>query len=167
MACNIILTDSNAIRTTQFNTTTSYNIEDINFYISAAKAKHNQVFLVIKTNKNLYEIIELIRSKDNKVNSSNVLYKIPLNTTLRITNEQIEMNFMLIDIQTGEYTYSPCIKMHIITNSFKMAQQVYMAQQVNRQIQDLYLKIVGMYNNITELYNNRKEKEDNENSLHH
>ena len=57
MACNFILGDSGTIRTTQFNASTQYNIEDINFYIPLRKADDNQVFLVLKNERNLYERI--------------------------------------------------------------------------------------------------------------
>ena len=40
-----------------------YNIDDINFYIPKCKADIEQVFLVLKNHKNLYEIVELVRSK--------------------------------------------------------------------------------------------------------
>ena len=63
MACNIIMGESGTLRTTQFSATTQYNIDDINFYIPKCKADIEQVFLVLKNHKNLYEIVELVRSK--------------------------------------------------------------------------------------------------------
>lgn len=156
MACNIILNDTNTLRATQFNAATKYNIEDINFYVPVRKANENQVFLVLKNNKNLYEIIELMPKKDG-ASSTNIVYKVPLKQALRINNEPVALKFLLININTGEYTYSSSMNINIETDNFRIAQQVYVAQQVNFQTQDLYKKMVGLAAQIEELYNDRKE----------
>ena len=151
-----ILTDSGSIRTTQFNASTQYNIEDINFYIPVRKANENQVFLVLKNNKNLYEIVELMPKKDG-ASSTSILYKMPLKQALRINNESVVLKFLLININTGEYTYSSSMNINIETDNFRIAQQVYVAQQVNFQTQDLYKKMVRLAAQIEELYNDREE----------
>ena len=63
MACNLIMNDAGTIRTTQFNSNSTYDVGDINFYLPASKAANHQVFLMMKNKKNLYEIVELVRSK--------------------------------------------------------------------------------------------------------
>ena len=161
MACNIILTDNNAIRATQFSATTKYNIEEINFYIPVKKARDNQVFIIMKNSKNLYEIVELIHLKEGST-STNMLYKVPLKQALRINNESVNFNLMLININTGEYTYSSSFKINMQTDTFRMAQQVFTAQQVNRQVQEYYVKTLELVNRMEELYNNNKEERDKE-----
>lgn len=161
MACNIILTDNNAIRATQFSATAKYNIEEINFYIPVKKAKDNQVFIIMKNSKNLYEIVELIHLKEGST-STNMLYKVPLKQALRINNESVNFNLMLINIDTGEYTYSSSFTINMQTDTFRMAQQVFTAQQVNRQVQEYYVKTLELANRMEELYNNNKEERDKE-----
>ena len=161
MACNIILTDNNAIRATQFSATTKYNIEEINFYIPVKKARDNQVFIIMKNSKNLYEIVELIHLKEGST-STNMLYKVPVKQALRINNESVNFNLMLININTGEYTYSSSFKINMQTDTFRMAQQVFTAQQVNRQVQEYYVKTLELVNRMEELYNNNKEERDKE-----
>lgn len=161
MACNIILTDNNAIRATQFSATAKYNIEEINFYIPVKKARDNQVFIIMKNSKNLYEIVELIHLKEGST-STNMLYKVPLKQALRINNESVNFNLMLINIDTGEYTYSSSFTINMQTDTFRMAQQVFTAQQVNRQVQEYYVKTLELANRIEELYNNNKEERDKE-----
>lgn len=161
MACNIILTDNNAIRATQFSATAKYNIEEINFYIPVKKARDNQVFIIMKNSKNLYEIVELISLKEGST-STNMLYKVPLKQALRINNESVSFNLMLINIDTGEYTYSSSFKINICTDTFRMAQQVFTAQQVNRQVQDYYVKTLNLFNKMEELYKNNEEERDKE-----
>lgn len=161
MACNIILTDNNAIRATQFSATAKYNIEEINFYIPVKKARDNQVFIIMKNSKNLYEIVELIHLKEGST-STNMLYKVPLKQALRINNESVNFNLMLINIDTGEYTYSSSFTINMQTDTFRMAQQVFTAQQVNRQVQEYYVKTLELANRMEELYNNNKEERDKE-----
>ena len=44
------------------------------------------------------------------------------------------------------------------TDTFRMAQQVFTAQQVNRQVQEYYVKTLDLANRMEELYNNNKEE---------
>lgn len=158
MACNFILGDSGTIRTTQFNASTQYNIEDINFYIPTGKAERNQIFLVLKNERNLYEIVELTRSKGAQ-SGTNVLYKLPLNQALRVNNEQVVLSLMLIDLTSGEFVYSSTLKVKISTENYQLARQVYISQQVGQKVQDLYIKIVGLTEENKELYKKFKEGE--------
>lgn len=158
MACNIILNNMNSIRTTNFSPKSDYNIEDINFYIPTIKSNGYQIFLVLKNNKNLYEIIELIKMKEGS-SANNILYKVPLKQFLRVNNEPVTLSLMLINNYTGEYIYSSSLVVNILTDNFRLAQQVFVAQQVNRQVQDLYLKTVNLVNKIENLYNQKKGEE--------
>lgn len=158
MACNFILGDSGTIRTTQFNASTQYNIEDINFYIPLRKADDNQVFLVLKNERNLYEIVELTRSKGAS-SGTNILYRLPLNQALRVNNEQVSLNLMLIDRKTGEFLNSSCVKVKISTDNFQLARQVFVAQSINQKIQDLYVKIIGLTEENRQLYEKMREGE--------
>ena len=41
MACNLIMNDTGTIRTTQFNSNSTYDVGDINFYLPASKAANH------------------------------------------------------------------------------------------------------------------------------
>lgn len=157
MACNLIMNDSGIIRTTQFNSNSTYDVGDINFYLPASKAANHQVFLMMKNKKNLYEIVELVRSKSATQSGSNVLYKLPLNQTLRINNDQATLRLMLINIETDEYIYSSELKVNISTEHYALARQVYIAQQVGQKVQDLYMRVLALTEENKELYKKIQE----------
>ena len=159
MACNIIMGESGTLRTTQFSATTQYNIDDMNFYIPKIKAEASQVFLILKNDRNLYEIVELVRSRSAQ--GTNLLYKLPLKQALRVNNEQVVLSLMLIDTQTGEYSYSTQLKAKISTDNYLLARQVYIAQQVGQKVQDLYVKVLGLTEENREIYKKIQEGEDN------
>ena len=164
MACNIILNETNILRVTQFHSGTKYNIEDINFYIPANKSREHQVFLVLKNNKNLYEIIELMPRKEGS-SSLNILYKVPLKQALRINNESVVLSFLLINNDTGDFIYSSSIDIQIETDNFRIAQQIFVAQQVNYQTQNLYRQMTEMVKDLKESQEKGKEKGYNENGI--
>lgn len=86
MSCNIILSDTGSLRATQFNAKECYDISNIKFHVPAQQAEHNQVFVVMKNANNLYEIVELAKARVPQ-SANHVLYKLPINQTLRINNE--------------------------------------------------------------------------------
>ena len=143
MACNIIMTDTGSLRATQFNSTATYNIEDINFYIPQTKAINHQIFLMLKNEKNLYDIVELTKINSNQ-SGSNILFKVPLKQALRINNENVILNFMLIDSNNSTCSYSQSMKIHIATDNYILARQVYISQQIGQKVQDLYMKILSL-----------------------
>ena len=116
----------------------------------------NQVFVVMKNSNNLYEIVELARVKV-PLQGNNCLYKLPINQALRINNDQVELHLMLINMETGEYTYSTNMFIKISTENYSLARQVYIAQQVNQKIQDLYIKILGLTEENKILYEKMRE----------
>ena len=145
------MSENGALRTTQFNSKECYEISGINFYLPLKLADQHQVFIVMKNSNNLYEIIEL--SKFNlSQNGSNILYKVPLNQKMRINQDKVDLNLMLINNRTGEYVYSVPVSIMISTNDYSLARQVYVAQQVNQQVSELYLKVLEMTKENEKMY---------------
>ena len=161
MACNIIMNETGAVRTTQLNPTTTYEIEDINFYVPARLSENNQIFALIRNNKNLYDIIELVRAKEGNL-GTNILYKVPLKQALRIKNEQVSLKLLLIDHTTGDFFYGSNVNMKIATNNYQIGRKIVFSQQLTQEIQNLYLKILSMTEENHKLYKKIQEKEKQE-----
>lgn len=110
----------------------------------------------MKNENNLYEIVELAKARVPQ-SANHVLYKLPINQTLRINNEQVELRLMLIDLETGLSTFSTPIKITISTENYMLTRQVYIAQQINQKVQDLYAKILALTEENQNLYNKMRE----------
>lgn len=110
----------------------------------------------MKNENNLYEIVELAKARAPQ-SANHVLFKLPINQTLRINNEYVELRLMLIDLESGISTYSTPIKIMISTENYMLARQVYIAQQINQKVQDLYAKILALTEENQNLYNKMRE----------
>ena len=76
MAVNIILNNSGTIRASQFVATAHYDMGDLNIYVPAqSTVKYTQVFLSLRNEQGICEIIELTKTGNS---GSNVLYKLSL-----------------------------------------------------------------------------------------
>lgn len=151
MACNFIIDNKGGVRMTSFLQSQIYDIGEINFYVPTSMALNKQIFLVLKNTDSLYEIIELKIIKD-KSSSTNLLYKITLNGTIRINNEQADIYLMFIDKESGEVEFSASKKINISTEKYSLARSVYIAQQLNTNIAEYYAKIVALTAKNKELY---------------
>lgn len=148
MAANFIFEGPDKLRVTSFSSVVHYNIEDLNFYISSrAFPSQVQVFLILKSQSGLYEIVELHKAGTS---GQNILYKIPINQTLRITDEETIMQIMVLDYNIPTYYLSNTVKINICTNNYKLARQVYIAQEVGATVQDYYAKIIALSEKLLE-----------------
>lgn len=152
---NFIMENANSFRTTNFNSNLQYDIGELNFYISAKTLSNHQVFLVMKNEKNMMEIIELQKAGTQ---ATNVLYKVPLNQKLRINNEKVLISLMILDGETGTYQMSSRYAVNIYTDHYELARQIYIAQQVNAQTQAAYAKILAMTEENRKMYQEIKER---------
>lgn len=158
MACNIILGNAGDLRTTQFSFSTVYDIGEVNFYIPTAKANSNQVFLVLKNSRNLREIVELIRSKNDTQKSVNALYKLNINSSIRVgDDEAVEIYLLLINKETDEYSTSSKLKINLSAENYKIARQIKIVEEVNQKVQEYYAKILVLTEINQELYKKIEE----------
>ena len=157
MACNIIMNNAGELRTTHFTFSIIYDIGDINFHIPIAKANSNQIFLVLKNNKNLHEIVELVRSKNDTQKSVNSLYKISADSSIRIGEETVEIYLLLIHRETGEYSTSTKMSIKLSSDKYKLARQVRVAGEIGQKIQECYAKVLVLTEANQEIYEKIKE----------
>ena len=165
MACNIILSNAGDLRTTQFSFSTVYDIGEVNFYIPTAKANSNQVFLVLKNGRNLREIVELIRSKNETQKSVNALYKLNINSSIRVGDEAVEIYLLLINKETDEYSTSSKLKINLSAENYKIARQAKIVEEVSQKVQEYYTKILVLTEINQELYKKIEEELHNESNL--
>lgn len=157
MACNIIMNNAGELRTTQFSFSNIYDIGEINFYVPTPKANSHQVFLVLKNNRNLREIIELTRSKTDAQSNINTLYKVSADSSTRVGEELVEIYLLLINKETGVYFTSSSIKLNLSAEQHKIARQVRAIGEASQKIQECYAKILVLTEANQELYNKNKE----------
>ena len=157
MSVNLIFETSDKLRTTNFLTEQTYNIEELNIYINAIFGSFIQVFLILQNERNLYEIISLEKAGTS---GGNVLYKVPINQKLRINNETMSVQIMVLDYRKDLYAYSPKLTMNITTEHYEIARQVYIAQEAGQRIQNYYEQIVMLTEQNKELYKKMCNKEE-------
>lgn len=149
MSANLIFETTGKLRVTQFNPAVHYDIGELNFYIPTSFGSKVQLYLVIKDTKNLYEIFELAKAGSS---GNNVLYKTPLNQTLRINDEEVSIQFLILDGSNNTYQISDAFRIIINTNNYVLARQVFIAQQIGAKVQDYYAKIVQLTTENQQLY---------------
>lgn len=139
MSANFIFESPTKIRTTNFSPSITYDIGELNFYVSVKFGSNFQVFLILKNQKGIYDIVEL--TKTNTSTGLNVLYKLPINQTLRVNKELVEASLLVLN-NDGTYNLSNAIKVFVSTENYALARQVYIAQEVGKSVQDCYSKVL-------------------------
>lgn len=153
MAANFIFEGPNKLRVTSFSSVARYDVGELNFYISTKFGSRLQVFMILKNEVGLYEIVELAKSG---VSGQNVLYKLPINQKLRVGNERVFLSLLLLDNVNNTYYISPETQIHITTDNYILARQVYIAQEIGSAVQDCYARVLALAEQIE-----KNEKGDN------
>ena len=141
MAANFIFEGPGKLRVTSFISTAEYDIGELNFYISTKFGSRLQTFLILKSESGLYEIVELAKAG---ASGQNILYKLPINQKLRVGNEYVNLQLMILDLTNDLYHLSGETRIHITTNNYALARQVYIAQEVGAAVQDCYARILAI-----------------------
>lgn len=154
-APNFIMADNTLLRATQFTPNSRYDIGEMNFYISSSMALDAQVFLILKSEKGLIEIVEL-----NRIGSqgSNILYKLSLNQKFRISKERVALKLLVLYPKDGTYKLSSEYIVDVSTEHYELARQVYIAQCVGATIQSTYAKILALTEENRTIYEKIKER---------
>lgn len=154
-APNFIMDGNSQLRATNFIPDSQYDIGELNFYVSSNTPSTHQVFLILIDQKKMVEIIEL-----QKVGAqgNNILYKVPLNQTLRIKDGQVLLSIMILDGKHGTYDISSKYAVNITVKQYELARQVYIVQNINAQTQSAYAKILAMTEENRKIYNEIKER---------
>lgn len=152
MACNILIDNNNKLRVTQFVSSSFYDIGDINFYTPIDK-KNYQVFVVLKTDKNLCEIVKLTKVENNP-NNTNILYKMELNQRIRIKKEPVSLYLLLLNTNTNEYINSNTIRINLDTDRYHCARRVAILETASKEMYNLYMEMLSMYSKIQKGVNN-------------
>ena len=116
----------------------------------------NVVFLVVKGEKNLYEIVELTRAKGIQ-QGTNILYKLSLEQPLRIDKATATMYLLVINAQDGSYMISSQFKVKITCEKYKIARSVYLSQQVGQKVQYLYTQMLALTEENRKIANELKK----------
>lgn len=148
---NIIFENGSHLRTTQCSASETYGIESLLFYIPNSYDK-SQIFLMLKNNQGLYEIVELTKVKRDK---NHMVYQIAVNQNLRVSNDLMNLAILILNAD-GTYSFSDEIALNLTTNRYVLAKQVFIAQQVGAQVQEHYKKIVALTEENKKIYDYMK-----------
>lgn len=141
MAANFIFEGPGKLRTTMFQAAAQYDVGELNFYVAANMGSKLQVFMILKNENGLYEIVELTKAG---VSGQNILYKLPINQKLRVGNERVSLELLVIDPATGLYHLSGSTHVHVKTDNYMLARQVYIAQEVGAAVQNCYARTLAL-----------------------
>ena len=141
MAANFIFEGPGKLRVTSFISSSKYEIGELNFYVSTKFGTQLQVFMILKNESGLYEIVELAKAG---ATGQNVLYKLPINQRLRVGNEQVDLSLLVLDLSNNLYHMSTSTKIHVTTDHYSLARQVYIAQEIGSAVQDYYARILAI-----------------------
>lgn len=103
-----------------------------------------QIFLIMKNDQGLIEIVEFVRVGADKDMPSYSLYSIPLDAALRISNEKIEAKILILDVNTSTYKITNSFTMVILSNEFELARQVFLVKDFGAKAQTYYTKLVEL-----------------------
>lgn len=156
MAVNLILNTSGAIRATQFTATAHYDVGDLNIYVPAqSTVKYTQVFLSLRNEQGICEIIELTKTGNS---GSNVLYKLSLDQPMRISDEKMELKILLLNGTDGTYALSNPFSIYLHTNNYVPARQIYLARNIGARMQELYIQVLALTEENRKLVNEIRER---------
>lgn len=149
MIQKMLMNSLGQLRIQNFNPSISYDIGNIEFAIeNKLLPTRYQVFLIIKTQNNLYDIIELVHVKQKDTQYVNSIFQLSLDQPLRIENEQVTLKLLIINSITTTYNYSSDFILNIRTDHYKIARQVYVSQLVGQKVEDYYSKITMLAEHI-------------------
>lgn len=103
-----------------------------------------QIFLIMKNDQGLIEIVEFVRVGADKDMPSYSLYSIPLDAALRISNEKVEAKILILDVNTSTYKITNSFTMVILSKEFELARQVFLVKDFGAKVQTYYTKLVEL-----------------------
>lgn len=125
-----------------------YNLEELNIYVShQAFGSDIQVFLILRGKNELYDIVELARAG---CSGQNGLYKMPINQTLRVGNENVSLQILVLNYKTKTYDLSNTTRVNLSVKNYMLARQVYIAQEVGAKVSNYYNEIAALYEKFTQ-----------------
>lgn len=151
MAANFIFEGPDRLRVTSYSAVAHYDVGELNFYISTKFGQKLQVFMILKNESGLYEIVELTKAG---ASGQNILYKLPINQRLRVGNEKVQLSILVLNDDL--YYISQPTNIQITTDNYVLARQVYIAQEVGSVVQDCYARTLALVEQL-----NEKKKGDN------
>lgn len=133
-----------------FSTITYYDLGELQFFLNKKIcATAMQVFLILKNEKNVYEIVELVRKEGNTA-SLNMLFEPTVNQPIRFQKETITIQLLILYNSEGTYKFTSPLVLKLSTKNYELARQVYIVKEVENKIQDCYSKILAFSEAMTE-----------------
>ena len=149
---NIILEDGGHLRTTQYSADEVYGIESLQIYIPTIY-NNSQIFLMLKNRQNLYEIVELVKSKREK---NHIICKIAAGQNFRVSNDLMTLAILILDPVKNIFEFSKEIEINLTTDKYIIARQIQLAAQLGSQVQAYYQKIVELTEENKKIYEQMK-----------
>lgn len=149
---NIIFEDGGHLRTTQCSASETYGVESLQFYLPLQYAS-SQFFLMLKNSQNLYEIVELTKTKRDK---NHIICQVATGQNFRVSNDLMTLAILILNPNKNIYEFSKEIQINLTTDKYVIARQVQLAGQLGAQVQAYYHKIVELTEENKKIYNEMK-----------
>lgn len=90
------------------------DLGEIEFYVHSVHGEHKQVFLIMRDEQGLLEIIELNFDRVDKGYPYKI-YKVSLRQSVRLSEGMVHIKLMTLDLDTAQYTVSNDIPVYLTT----------------------------------------------------
>ena len=150
MKLDVICEHNGRLRFIGFSVSTFNDLTDIEFQVKLAANNSSQVFLIMKdTQTTLHEIIELEATTNG---FGDVVYKIPVTYSLRLTQTSVTMQLMILDQETSTVKFSN-VSEHAIpisASNYKLSHEIAMMNKLSNTTKVYYEAIVNTLKKIVE-----------------
>lgn len=148
MKPNVICENSGRLRMIDFSAISMNDLTDIEFYVKLA-AQESQVFLIMKdTQTALHEIVELQESTNNL---GELIYKIPVTYSLRLTQTSVTMQIMVLEKETSVVKFSDVSKpVYVSADNYRLSHEIAMMNTLSKTTKAYYEAIINTLKKIIE-----------------
>lgn len=147
MAAAIYLEKNNVLELKK-GTSSTQELGELTFYVySKIGELPKQVFLIMKDNQGMREIIEL-DYKGVDATRPYKLYKPGLRQSVRVTSGTVTMQIMVLIAGTDDYFLSTPLTVNVTTEQYNLTRQVYLTQELGSRVQGYYEEIVKLFKQL-------------------
>lgn len=158
VAASIYLEKDGVLRLSKGFPLINQDIGDINFFVYAKGRVNRQVFLILKDEQGLHEVVELKQIGVASDGRPYKVYRISLKQKLRLTTQRVSLSLFLLEIGTSNYEVSEnTLTLSLTTDRFNLHREIYLSQELGSKVQCYYEKIVTLLEQLTTI----DEKGDN------
>lgn len=145
MTASIYLEKNGLLRLGEGFPLSKQDIGDINFFVHSENCKNRQIFLMLKDEQGLHEVVELKQIGVSNNGKPYKVYRISLKQKLRLTTNRVTLSLFLLEISTSNYeTSNNTLDLNLTTDRFNLHREIYLTQDLGIKVKGYYEKIVTL-----------------------